>query len=197
MQDMYNNPQGYELDWDSEITEDNPSFTLLPEGDYPFIVLNMERGRYEPTREGAKLPPCPMATLTIQLNAADGTSTTVNHRLYLHSSTAGRLGQFFVSIGLKPKGQKVRMAWDKVVTARGMCHVAIRNYTDRNGNERKSNEIREFLEPDPSQVPAWQPAAPAYQTPPPYQQPAPQQYGQQPQTYGQPQQGGFSTGATW
>ena len=43
MNDM--NKEGFALDWDDELTNEQKDFVLLPEGDYPFEVTNMERAR--------------------------------------------------------------------------------------------------------------------------------------------------------
>ena len=49
------------LDWDDEVSNEQPEFVLLPEGEYAFEVTELERARYEGS---AKLPPCKMAKLT-------------------------------------------------------------------------------------------------------------------------------------
>ena len=46
------NNEGFALGWDDEFTNEQQEFVLLPEGEYPFEVTQMERARYE---GGAKL----------------------------------------------------------------------------------------------------------------------------------------------
>ena len=58
------NNEGFALGWDDEFTNEQQEFVLLPEGEYPFEVTQMERARYE---GGAKLPPCSMAKLTLRI----------------------------------------------------------------------------------------------------------------------------------
>ena len=63
------NNEGFALGWDDEFTNEQQEFVLLPEGEYPFEVTQMERARYE---GGAKLPPCSMAKLTLHLWRGQG-----------------------------------------------------------------------------------------------------------------------------
>ena len=68
------------MSWDDEITNEQQEFVLLPEGDYAFEVIGMERARFEGS---AKLPPCSMAKLTLKIFGGALGDTTVTHRLYL------------------------------------------------------------------------------------------------------------------
>ena len=43
MNDMNN---GRAFGWDDEFTNEQQEFVLLPEGEYPFEVISMERARY-------------------------------------------------------------------------------------------------------------------------------------------------------
>ncbi len=58
MAEYMNNMPDAALDWDSEVTNEQREFVLLPAGDYLFTVQSFERARYEGS---AKLPPCSMA----------------------------------------------------------------------------------------------------------------------------------------
>lgn len=165
----YNNTQGFELDWESEIENDGPEYITLPEGDYDFTVVSFERQRYSPGPK-AKLPPCNMAVLKLQVEAPEGTAT-FQHRLYLHSSVEGLLCAFFTCIGQRRHGERITMNWGAVTGARGRAHIGIRKYTNDKGEARTINEIAKFLEPAddwtsgadaaPSAPPA--PAATGYQ----------------------------------
>lgn len=138
------NEQGYELDWDAEIENDGSDYTVLPEGDYPFIVTGFERARH-PGSE--KLPPCGKAVLTIQLLGSEGIAT-IKHNLFLHSKTEGILCAFFVAIGQRQKGEKSAMDWNKVINSTGKAKVGVRNWTNDKGETRQSNEIKKFYEPE-------------------------------------------------
>ena len=139
------------FDWNDTIENDS-SFTLLPEGDYPFTVKSFERGEYP---GGKKLPSCKKAVLTIEVDGGELGSVEITHNLFLHSRCEGLLCEFFTAIGQRRRGEQLRMDWNQVPGARGMCSVSVRKWTGNDGSERESNDIKRFLEP------AAQPAAPA------------------------------------
>lgn len=129
-----------ELSWDDEITKDSSDFILLPAGDYNFMVESYERARFAGSE---KMPACNKAILKIRIDSADG-AAFINHSLLLHSRTEWSLSEFFASIGQKKKGENLRMNWPMVPGSTGKCKVSIRNWNDRDGNERQSNEIKKF-----------------------------------------------------
>lgn len=145
------NNQGFELDWDSEIEKDGQEYITLPEGVYPFTVMNFERARYNPSAK-AKLPPCNMAVMSLQFKGAEGVAT-IKDKLYLHSSVEWRLCAFFTCIGQRKHGERISMNWNAVPGASGIAKLGIRTYTDDKGQERAINEVLEYLEPDESYVP--------------------------------------------
>ena len=144
--------EGRAFDWNDEIKNDSAEeFTLLPEGEYPFTVTKFERARYQ---GGAKLPPCAMALLTIDIDGDDRGHATVTHRLYLHTKTEGLLCAFFESIGQRKHGEALRPRWNEVVGSRGRCRLGVHEYTNKYGETRQSNEITRFLPPaDPKAAP--------------------------------------------
>lgn len=139
------------MSWDSEIENDS-SFTLLPEGDYDFVITDFERKRFEGS---AKMSPCPQAALSIKLfDRADPSkdSTTVTHNLFLNYKCEGLLCEFFTAIGDRKHGEKLKPNWGAVIGKSGRCKVGVRRWTGKDGSEKQSNEIKRFYEP--SQAPA-------------------------------------------
>lgn len=134
----------HELSWDSAIEKDAPEFILLPEGDYDFTVTKFERGRHNGS---AKLPPCNKAVIYLSIETPEG-NAVIQHQLFLHTKTEGMLSAFFTAIGQKKKGEKITMNWNAVVGAKGRCKVYIDSWAGNNGEERKSNKIRKFYEPE-------------------------------------------------
>src|SRR5690625_4314081 len=130
-----------ELSWDDEIEESGGNFTLLPEGDYNFVVEKFERGRHQGS---ANLPSCNMALLTLKIDGGQHGQATVIHRLYLHSKTEGFLSNFFEAIGQKKEGERVKMNWNAVLGAKGRCKLEVNSYT-KNGEERQNNQVKTFL----------------------------------------------------
>lgn len=148
-----------EYDWDDEIERES-DFVLLPAGDYDFTVKGFERVRYEGSD---KLPPCNKAIVSIEIDSPEGTAT-IKHNLYLHSKCEGLLSAFFIGIGQKKHGEKLRMNWNSVIGAKGRCKVGIRTWKNKDGDDMQSNEIKRFY--DPADAPAGQPAQVQTQTPP-------------------------------
>lgn len=142
-----------ELSWDDQIENDGPEFVLLPEGDYDFEVTSWERGRHNGSE---KLPPCNMATVYIKIEGTEG-STTIKHKLFLHSKTEGILCAFFTAIGQRKKGERITMNWNAVTGSVGRCKVGIRKWKNDRGEELEFNEIKKFYEPTEGQPsgPQW------------------------------------------
>lgn len=147
------------FDWDSMIENDS-TFTLLPEGVYPFTVTGFERGHHGGS---AKLPACPKAILTIEVDGGSLGKASLQHNLFLNKKTEGLLCDFFTSIGQRRRGEQLVMNWAKVPGASGFCKVGVRDWvSDRTGEKMQSNEIKRFLEPDQNAAPAAPAAAPAW-----------------------------------
>lgn len=164
-----------ELTWDDEIEKDG-DFVLIPEGDYTFTVSGFERGRHDGSD---KLPPCPKAIVKLRVELPDGNTQELTHNLFLHSKCEGLLSAFFVGIGQKKHGEKLRMNWNNIIGARGRCKIAIRTWKGKNNEDMQSNEIKKFYDPANAPVPAAQPA-PVQQYAPAPQYAAPQQPAAQP-----------------
>lgn len=137
------------MDWDDAIENDGQEFIILPEGDYNFTVVDFERGRFPGS---AKIPACNKATLTLQVNTADGTAS-IKTDLILYRSLEWRISSFFRCIGQKKHGERLVMNWNTVVGSRGRAHFKPRNYTDRDGNERQANDVDKFYDWDEKYFP--------------------------------------------
>ncbi|MPN11925.1 hypothetical protein SDC9_159234 [bioreactor metagenome] len=147
------------LGWDDEIEKES-EFILLPDGDYNFEVTAFERARHAGS---ANLPPCNKAVISLKVYN-DNNSTTIKHNLFLHTKTEGMLSEFFKAIGQKKHGEKLRMNWNAVIGSKGRCKVFIDNYKNDKGEDRQSNKIKRFYEPDNSTAQPPQNNTGAYQT---------------------------------
>lgn len=159
-QQQFNNFER-EFGWDDTIQKDS-EFVLLPEGLYYFTVKSYDRGRHTPNPQNpGKLPACPKATVYLQIVANEG-ETELRHNLFLHSSTEGMLSAFFGSIGLKQKGEPLRMDWNAVIGKVGVCKVGIREYNGNKYNDVKSMiyaedvDYTKVLNAQPGQAQAYQ-----------------------------------------
>ena len=136
---QFNNNFDHELGWDDEIVTDAKEFVQLTPGDYQFTVTNLERGRHTPNPQNpGKLPACNKATLTLQIETAEGIAQ-LTHNLFLHTSTEGMLSAFFGSIGQKKHGEPLRMNWNNVVGAKGVCRVNKRKGTGQYADREYDN----------------------------------------------------------
>ena len=131
--------QNKALNWDDEIVKDSGEFTLLPEGDYAFKVINFERAWYDGSD---KIPPCNKAIITIKIEAPEGTAE-LKENLFLTTKTEGLLSAFFASIGQKKKGEPLRMNWNKVIGATGKAKIGTRTY-----NDSTYNQVKRWLSPE-------------------------------------------------
>lgn len=164
MNDNQNQVNDVALGWDDEITDSRPDFILLPEGEYEFTVQSYERAWYQ---GGAKLPPCPKATINLRVETADGVAI-IKERFFLTKNNCERyVSRFYVCIGMMPEGGTVKMNWPAVVGRRGRAKIAVRTYTGNDGNEYKANEVKQFLAPETAALAAagGAPAAPQGWTP--------------------------------
>ena len=139
MSELYNQ-QPRELNWDDPISQEEMELPHLPDGDYPFQIVNLEKARHQP-RDGGKLPPCNKAILTVRVtDRMNNVSVDIRHNLFLHTSMEWKLSEFFAAIGLKQKGEALRMDWSRVIGATGLCKV--KKQERRDG--RAASEIDRF-----------------------------------------------------
>lgn len=176
MSELYNQ-QPRELNWDDQIVNEEIELPYLPNGDYPFQIVNLEKARHQP-KENGKIPPCNKAILTVRVtDRMSGQTVDMQTNLLLHSKMEWKLCEFFAAIGMRQKGEALRMDWNRVVGASGLCKV--KKQERRDG--RAASEIDRFYptyDLPAGAVPAAAPAA--------YQQPAPSYAAP---AYNQPQQG--------
>lgn len=123
--------------WDDEIQAES-SFTLLPAGDYRFSIKKFEKARYE---GGEKIPACPKAVVTFEVYAPDGTTVELTENYLLHQKMEWKLSEFFASVGLKKKGEPVKMLWSpELISKQGVCKLIVHTYK-KDGEDRQTNRI--------------------------------------------------------
>lgn len=130
--------RGKEIGWDEEV-EKGSEYTLLPAGDYDFVVESFERSRYEGSD---KVPPCGRALLKIRIDATEGT-TVMNESLLLYDRMQWKLAEFFLSIGAEEKDGRVKMNWQMVPQSTGRATIEVR--PDKNDSNKKYNHVKKFL----------------------------------------------------
>lgn len=135
--------------WDDEISNES-SFVLFPAGNYKFTVEGFEREYFGGS---AKIPPCNRANLTLTVEDELGRTTTINDGLFLIEKMEWKLCAFFLSLGLRKHGEKVKMAWDKIIGRSGMCRIYVDEY-EKNGKKYQNNKIDAYLDPAEYPMPA-------------------------------------------
>ncbi|MBR1723411.1 MAG: DUF669 domain-containing protein [Ruminococcus sp.] len=137
----YDNNNFQEYGWEDEINEEGSGdWEPLPECDYLFKVIKVERARFAGSE---KMPPCNQAKVTISI-LGENREVELTENLFLCNRMEWKLSAFFLSIGMKRHGEPLRMNWTGAVGKTGRCHVYIDTYTKKDGGEGKSNKIKKF-----------------------------------------------------
>lgn len=132
--------EGREFEWDDTIENDGKDFEPLPEGDYSFTIDKIERGR---SKGEGKLPPCNMAIVYFIIHGADR-DVEIRENYVLHSSLEWKLSELFRGIGLKKKGEQLRMNWNLVPGSTGRCQVT--QELGLKNPEQKFNRIKKVYD---------------------------------------------------
>jgi hypothetical protein len=133
-----------ELGWDDTIEKDGGEFIILPEGEYDFTVTKFERGRYA---GGSKVPACNQAKLTLTIHSPQG-DVDIFHNILLFSRLEGLISNFFTGIGLKKKGEKLKMDWKAAIGRSGRCKLEIHEWTGNDGQKKQNNQVKSFIPAD-------------------------------------------------
>lgn len=112
---------GKELGWEDTIAKDGGDFEPLPEGDYNFTVEKYERGR---SSGNGKLPACNMAIVYFRIQDRDR-EVTIRENYILHSSLEWKLSELFCGVGLKKKGEELRMNWGMLPGKTGKAKIKL------------------------------------------------------------------------
>lgn len=128
--------------WDDRVENDGSEFSLLPAGDYVFIVASYERKYHDATD---KTPECPEAVVLMNVKADDGSQATIRDNFLLHSRFEWKSASFFRSIGLKKHDEKMNIslkdAFDKSIGMEGKFKLIQRTY-----NEKQYNNIDKYYD---------------------------------------------------
>lgn len=135
--------EGRELDWDDSIQNDS-QFVELPEGDYDFVIDHYERGR---SKGSEKIPASNMAIVFFNVSGQNGETTTIKENFILHSKLEWKLSELFCSVGLKKKGEELRMNWNALPGLKGRCQVTLD--PDKNDPSKKYNHIKKLYPYEP------------------------------------------------
>ena len=127
-----------EYDWNDTIKNDN-KFVELEPGDYDFVIDHYDRAR---SQGSEKMPPCNMAIVYFNVKSPDGTSVSIRENFILHSRLEWKLSELFCSVGLKQKGEELKMKWDALPGMTGRCQVSLD--PDTKDPSKKYNHIKKL-----------------------------------------------------
>lgn len=138
--------EGRELGWDDVISKDD-SFIQIEPGDYDFTIDHYDRSR---SQGSDKMPACAMAVVYFNIHTEG--EPQIRENFIMHSKFEWKLSQLFASVGLKKKGEDLRMDWNKLPGLTGRCKVTLD--PDKNDPEKKYNHIKTLYPKEPKQFKA-------------------------------------------
>lgn len=134
--------------WDDDIIEDGGESlesVLLPEGNYPFEVIKVEKGWYDGSKT---IPACNMAKVFLRIDGGERGKGLVVENLYLCERMIWKVSAFFRAVGLKKHGEAVNTRmFDHCAGEHGRCQIYVDTYTV-GVEERQNNKLRRFFDPE-------------------------------------------------
>ena len=124
--------------WEDEIEKDS-SFVELPAGDYDFVIDHYERAR---SQGSDKIPASNMAIVFFNVTGPNGEAATIRENFILHSKMEWKLSELFCGVGLKKKGEKLRMNWNALPGLKGRAQITLD--ADRKDETKKYNHIKKI-----------------------------------------------------
>lgn len=132
------------------------TYTLLPEGDYSFTVVDLKQDRYQPGQK-SKIGPCKRVTITLRVQDPNtGDSVDLYHKLYMWNSKncIGMIAQFQDSIGIHKKGEPVRCDWRHEILVGKTGTLALNHKPNQDDPTKIYNNIKKLY---PQEQPAQNP----------------------------------------
>lgn len=138
--------EGRELEFGCEISQES-QFIDIPDGTYDFKVERIERGRHNGS---PKIPACNKMIVHLVIFLPSGDEGRIQEQFILWSTLEWKLSQFFISIGLKKKGEPLPACnWiTESVGRKGRCKI--KHQADPNDPSKKYARVDTFLEPQPN-----------------------------------------------
>lgn len=130
-------------DWDDKVTVTDDAFVVLPDGIYPFVVKDFERGRVK----NGKNAGANQAVYTLHVTRPDNVTADIQYRLPLIDSMVWKASAFFKAIGAvkAEAGEQTTFPWDGVVGMKGRCELSTREWTNDEGKTYKNNDVDRVL----------------------------------------------------
>lgn len=126
------------------------TYTLLPEGDYNFTVVDMKTDRYQPGPQ-SKIGACKRIVITLRVTDPNtGEQTDLYHNLYMWNSKncIGMIAQFQDSIGIHKKGEPIRYDWRQDVVVGKTGRLALNHRANNSDSSKVYNNIKKLYPKD-------------------------------------------------
>ena len=128
------------------------TYTLLPEGDYDFTVVDLKTDRYQPGPQ-SKIPyPCKRIKLTLRVvDPETGEQIDLFHNLYMCEikSCLGMMAQFLDSIENHKKGDKnIAFDWRPQVIIGKTGRLALNHRANNSDPSKVYNNIKKLYPKD-------------------------------------------------
>lgn len=94
-----------------------------------------------------------MAVLQFTIKNPHGEDISVKENFLLHTKLEWKLSELFTSVGMKQKGERVRMNWSALPGSTGRCKLKVEHYT-KDGEDRTINRIERLY---PKEVKKFEP----------------------------------------
>jgi len=133
-----NNKGNEPLSWNEEIAEDSIGGVVLPPGTYKFAVQTVTKKIFSGSD---KLPACDQAVINLKIFDNAGEVAQINHTFSLLRKFEGKIGNFFVSVGLKEAGKPFVMDWKASQGKQGFCEIENSTY-----NGSTFNRVKKFID---------------------------------------------------
>lgn len=140
----YNNTNSDTFDLE-DILEDN-QFVLLPPDIYTFQVVQLDLN--ERFNGSQKMPPCRKVSVHFDVYTRDKQKVSLKEDFIFYKPLAWKIFAFFRSLGLFQNGDnKIKIPWTLAQGCWGRAKVGQRSWFTQNGDERKTNQVEQWIEP--------------------------------------------------
>ena len=136
------------LGWDDEIQNDGEysgeENVVLPEGNYDFEVIKTEKAWFDGS---AKIPACHMAKVFLRIDGGELGKALCVENIYLLERLEWKAASFLRSIGKKKHDEPI--AWRELTHCdgeRGRCKIYVDTYKGKDGDEKKSNKVKNYFD---------------------------------------------------
>ena len=128
--------------WDTPITaEEEKQFVLLEPGEYAFKVVDVEKGRYEPSPT-SKIPSCSKAVLTLEVEGG----SRLKHTLLYYAKGKWKVDNAFIGTGVAKENEAYTPNPDLLLGRTGICFIE--QQPGYNDPSKLFNSVAKIIRPE-------------------------------------------------